>query len=166
MIAAVDVHYDEAHRVGHAAAVVFEKWEDAEPVGEFVADIDNVDAYIPGEFFRRELPCLLAVLAKIDAKLDVVIIDGYVRLNEKPGLGEHLFEALGRNVAVVGVAKTKFVGAPAIEVLRGGSKSSLYVSSIGVKAEETADCVARMHGSHRIPTLLKRVDRLARGLPE
>jgi deoxyribonuclease V len=162
MIAALDVHYDQATLRGRAAAIVFESWYDAEPVGEYLADVENVEPYVPGEFFRRELPCLLAVLSRIDLKLDVVVIDGYVRLNGKPGLGEHLFDVLGRKLPVIGVAKTRFVGAPAREILRGGSASPLFISSAGIGPDEAAECVARMHGAHRIPTLLKRVDRLAR----
>ena len=136
MIAAVDVHYDEAARRGRAAAVVFDAWEDGEAAGEYVAEVENVADYVPGEFYRRELPCLMAVMGKVEPKPDVV---------------------------VVGVAKTFFVGAPAREVLRGGSKMPLYVSAAGMEVEDAADSVARMHGGYRIPTMLKRVDRVARG---
>jgi deoxyribonuclease V len=162
MMAALDVHYDEPCNRGRAAAVVFAKWEDAGPAGEFLADVENIQPYVPGEFYRRELPCLLAVLSKIDRILDVVVIDGYVRLNDKPGLGEHLFDTLGRRIPVIGVAKTRFVGAPALEILRGRSKAPLYVSTAGIDAREAGELVSRMHGPHRIPTLLKRVDGLAR----
>jgi len=86
-----------------------------------------------------------------------------VRVKGKPGLGEYLFDALGGKIVVVGVAKTFFVGAPAREVLRGGSKLPLYVSAAGMDVEDAADSVARMHGGYRIPTMLKRVDRVARG---
>jgi hypothetical protein len=41
------------------------------------------------------------------------IVDGYVWLDDagKPGLGAHLYQALGGRVAVLGVAETKFRGA-------------------------------------------------------
>jgi deoxyribonuclease V len=60
------------------------------------------------------------------------------------------------------VAKTRFEGAPAIEVCRGRSTSPLFVTAVGVAPEEVAERVRSMHGAHRVPTLLKRVDRLAR----
>jgi len=39
----------------------------------------------------------------------------------------------------------------------------LYVTAAGMRLQEAADRIQRMHGPHRIPTLLKRVDTLARG---
>jgi deoxyribonuclease V len=162
-LTALDVHYDEACSRARAAAVVFSAWGDAEASGEHTAEVENVQPYVPGEFYRRELPCLMAVLAKIGRTPDVIVVDGYVRLGDKPGLGQHLFEGLGRRVAVVGVAKTRFHGAPAVEVLRGGSTSPLYVSAVGMELEDAVDGIKRMHGPHRMPTILKRVDRLARG---
>lgn len=94
--------------------------------------------------------------------IETAIIDGFVQLNERPGLGQHFYEQLERRVPVVGVAKTPFAGAAPVEVLRGHSKTPLYVTSIGMDPESAADHVRKMHGQYRIPTLLKRVDRLAR----
>ena len=59
MIAALDVHYDDHTLAGTGAAVVFARWGDAEPADEFTAVVENVQPYVPGEFFRRE-----ATLAK------------------------------------------------------------------------------------------------------
>jgi deoxyribonuclease V len=66
MIAALDVRYDEDALSGQAAAVIFERWDDAAPLAEYTAIFDGVAPYVPGQFFKRELPCLLAVLGKID----------------------------------------------------------------------------------------------------
>jgi deoxyribonuclease V len=123
--------------------------------------------YEPGEFYRRELPYLLQVLARIDHpdELGIVIVDGFVWLGpERPGLGARLHEALEGRVAVVGVAKTGFHGAPAQEVQRGASKKPLFVTAVGLEPQLAAAGVLSMHGEHRIPTLLKQVDRIARGL--
>jgi deoxyribonuclease V len=89
-------------------------------------------------------------------------VDGYVGLDGKPGLGRHLFDHLSQQVPVIGVAKTRCRGAPAIEVCRGSSQSPLYVSAVGTDVDGAAARVRRMHGPYRIPTLLKRVDRIAR----
>jgi deoxyribonuclease V len=162
MLACLDVNYRDPRAC--AAAVVFRDWNDAVATEERTVQIAEVQPYEPGQFYRRELPCLLAVLGTLPP-LETVIIDGYVWLDgmSKPGLGAHLYEALGRSSAVIGVAKTKFQGAEGVrEVLRGTSQKPLYVTAAGVAAEVAAERVQSMHGAHRIPTLLKRVDDLCR----
>ncbi|MDB5305585.1 MAG: hypothetical protein JWM97_3134 [Phycisphaerales bacterium] len=163
MLAALDVQYDDTRSLGTAAAVLFAHWDDMAAAAEYTAVVENIQPYVPGEFFRRELPCLLAVLGKIPQPLEALVVDGYVRLNEKPGLGWRLREHLPSGTAVIGVAKTRFHSAAAVEVLRGDSKSPLFVTSIVIDPQEAADRIRRMHGPHRIPTLLKRVDQLAKG---
>ncbi|HYH68074.1 MAG TPA: endonuclease V [Urbifossiella sp.] len=124
----------------------------------------TVADYEPGSFYRRELPCLLGVLA-LGPRPDVVVVDGYVWLaGDVPGLGAHLHAALGG--VVVGVAKTRFASAAAVEVCRGASRSPLFVTAAGAAAEVVAAWVAKMHGPYRVPTLLKRVDALARTAPQ
>ena len=94
----------------------------------------------------------------------MILVDGFVdTLPDHPGLGRRLYDALGKKVHVVGVAKSWFVGAQAIQVLRGSSKNPLYVTAAGMDAVDAADLVRQMHGRNRIPTILKRVDDLSRG---
>jgi deoxyribonuclease V len=162
MIAALDVHYDEIASSALAAAVVFQNWEDEEPLREYTVRCNGIAAYVPGQFFQRDLPCLLAVLGAIQEPINVVVIDGYVSLGDKPGLGIHLWEALQRQKAVVGVAKTRFHSASAVEVYRGLSKTPLFVTAVGMEVAEAATKVVTMSGSHRNPKLLKGVDQLAR----
>jgi deoxyribonuclease V len=155
----VDVDYRDDAAV--AAAVSFVAWGDAAATAEATLRLPGPAAgYVPGEFYRRELPPLLAILQKV-ATPQIVIVDGYVSLGDRPGLGRHLHEALG--VTVVGVAKTQFRGASgALPVLRGQSRRPLWVTAVGVAVEEAACGVAMMAGEARIPLLLRRVDRLAR----
>lgn len=169
MLACIDLHYaDEAAR---AACLVFSEWGSAEAVAEHVVDLPVGEPYVPGEFFRRELPGALRVLTEVAVPLDLVIVDGYVWLSgeeqdaeRRRGLGAHLWESLEKRVAVVGVAKNPFHGAEfAAHVLRGESKQPLYITSAGIARDEAAAQVRAMHGGFRLPTLLKRVDRLARG---
>jgi deoxyribonuclease V len=163
MIACVDVDYRPEEAL--AAAVLFDAWTDTAGWAERTEPIRPVAPYQPGQFFRRELPCLLAVLGKAPSPPDVVVIDGYVWLADesRPGLGAHLFEALGRTVPVIGVAKTAFQGATAARpVWRGVSRRPLYVSAAGMDVEGAARCIQAMHGAYRIPTLLRRVDQLCR----
>jgi deoxyribonuclease V len=162
VIAALDVHYLEQGGAA-AAGVLFDRWEDAAPAATRVSRIARVAAYQSGEFYARELPCLLAVLERIPEPLACVVVDGYVWLAPgRPGLGARLYEALGARVPVVGVAKTPFRGAVAIEVLRGQSRRPLRVNAAGMRAEDAAERIRRMHGAHRIPTLLAAADRACR----
>ena len=89
MIVALDVHYETAN----AAAVVFRDWPDAQASAEYVAPIHEVEEYVPGEFYKRELPCLLTVLEQVNEPISTVIVDGYVATPTKPGLGCELDEA-------------------------------------------------------------------------
>ena len=145
---------------------MFADWSDPAPAQTLAKAIAEVAPYEPGAFYKRELPCLLAVIGEIGAPLSVVVVDGYVWLSAdgRPGLGAHLHEALGSAVTVVGVAKTSFHGADfAEQVLRGDSGRPLYVTAAGVAPAIAAGWIQRMHGRHRVPTLLQRVDRLSRG---
>ena len=77
------------------------------------------------------------------------------------GLGRHLFEALGGRIRVVGVAKRAFAGGLGIPVQRGTSQQPLWVTATS-DPDGAAQSVAQMAGEHRIPMLLKAVDRSAR----
>jgi deoxyribonuclease V len=163
MIACVDVDYRGDHAV--VACVLFRDWLDPAPAAEWTHRVAPVAPYQPGQFYRRELPCLLAVLAPRLDEVGTVLVDGYVWLRDEhsPGLGAHLYEALGRKVAVIGVAKSCFQSAAAAKpVLRGGSKRPLFVTAAGLDLITAAACVRRMHGGYRIPTLLRRVDQCCR----
>ena len=45
----------------------------------------------PGQFYKRELPCILELLKQVNPLPNYIVIDGYVYLggDEKPGLGKH-----------------------------------------------------------------------------
>ena len=162
LIACVDVDYRDAGAV--AAGLWFRGWDAATVESQSVCTFIDVAEYEPGAFYRRELPCLLKLLAS-GPRADLVIVDGYVWLHEgTPGLGAHLHAAIGGKV--VGVAKTRFASATdAVAVCRGTSQSPLYVSAVGLSKEEAATHVQAMHGPYRVPTLLKQVDSLARTAP-
>ena len=160
MIVAFDVQYLEDGCA--AAAVLFSEYSDAAPTAEYTHFLSGTADYIPGEFYRRELPCILTLLKKIGEAPDEMIIDGYVMLGNRPGLGQHLFKAFNGKIPVIGVAKSKFKGACGNDIYRGGSIRPLYVTSAGVDLQKASERIRKMHGIHRIPTLLKRVDHLAR----
>lgn len=162
MIACVDVAYTDA--TAYAAGIIFRDWTDPNALKEHLVRLSHVHEYEPGQFFRRELPYLLAVLKALPP-VDVIVIDGYVWLGDgnKPGLGAYLYQALGERTPVVGVAKTKFRGArSASEVIRGRSTRPLFVTAAGMSLECAEEHIRSMHGPYRTPTLLKCVDNLCR----
>jgi deoxyribonuclease V len=161
MIACVDVHYRDTRSV--AAGIAFRGWLDESVVAECVITVSGIQPYKSGQFFERELPCLSAVLEKLPP-IDIVLIDGYVWLEKnRPGLGAHLYTALGGRIPVIGVAKTRYFRAENVqEIVRGKSKQPLYISAAGLSVMEAAEHVRSMHAPYRIPTLLNRVDRLSR----
>lgn len=161
MIACLDVAYLDSHAV--AAGVWLADWSDEIPASAATAIVSPVAEYEPGEFYRRELPCLLEVLA-LGPPARVVVVDGYATLGHgRPGLGARLFDAFESRVAVVGVAKTRYTSATeAVPVLRGTSRSPLFVTAVGMDVTAAAERIASMHGPYRLPTVLKLVDALAR----
>jgi deoxyribonuclease V len=163
VLVAVDVDYRTTETV--TACVGFRSWLDAAAVVELVTRVPGAAAaYQPGEFFRRELPPVLAAIRRLTVPPSTIVIDGYVWVGPgMPGLGARLHDALDRRIPVVGVAKRPFAGASdARAILRGASLEALYVTAIGTSPDDAASGVRAMHGPHRIPTLLKRADRLAR----
>jgi deoxyribonuclease V len=163
MIACTDVHYEQ--RFAIAACVLFRDWRVEHPLLERTERLEEPAPYEPGQFYRRELPGLLSVIRKLSEPPKVVIVDGYVWLGSEsyPGLGAHLREALGGTAAVIGVAKTLFKEGPAVRaVTHGKSVRPLYVTAAGMDVNEAAERIVQLHGDFRIPTLLKKVDRLSR----
>jgi deoxyribonuclease V len=167
MIACTDVHYTNTHAI--AACILFHDWSDTHPDLTITERVQDPAPYEPGRFYRRELPALLAVLSKFTLRPEIIIIDGYVWLGDwdHPGLGAHLHRTLGGGVAVIGVAKKLFLRGPAVQTIRRGTSARpLYVSAAGMDLNEAAARVIELHGEFRVPTLLKRVDRLCRGYPD
>jgi deoxyribonuclease V len=159
VICIVDVHY-EPDRV--TAAAVGAEWGDEVPTLEVVLRSKGPAAdYNPGAFYERELPYLLAILERMPP-VEVVVVDGYVWLGpDHPGLGWHLHRVRGG--PVIGVAKTAFAGAVSNDIIRGDSTKPLHITAIDFDATVAAERVRAMHGEHRIPTLVRRADALARG---
>lgn len=164
MIYAFDTYY--AGAVAKTVCVAFADWNDEVEVKVYDEVIAVPDEYESGAFYKRELPCLLSLLQKIDLQTgDVIVVDGYVTLSAtRNGLGAYLYKELGEKYAVVGVAKNKFVDDDANRrtVLRGDSIKALFVTALGVDVDVVAECIKGMHGEFRMPTLLKLMDQLSR----
>ena len=162
LFVAVDVHYLDDSQA-RAAVVAAHQSTFTQIAWTRTAMVAPGAPYHPGEFFRRELPALRAVIPAGN-ELALIVIDGYVDLDPagRPGLGAHVRAEYG--VPVIGVAKTAFRTAThAAQVLRGQSRKPLYVTSAGISGAEAARLVTEMAGEYRLPDALKLADRLARG---
>jgi deoxyribonuclease V len=165
VLACVDVDYRGDEGPAVASCVVFEDWKSRDSHEECVALIPEVAPYAAGQFYRRELPCILEVLDEVQSPLHAIIVDGHVLLDDAgtSGLGGHLHRALEARIPVIGVAKNpfgEFRGQR--QVLRGESHKPLFVTAAGIEIEVAAGGVRCMHGAHRIPSLLTRADQLCR----
>lgn len=160
--ACFDVYYYEDY--AKACCIVFEIKPLERIVSEYCERTESVAEYIPGEFYKRELPCLLKVYENIKEDIDLVIVDGFVCLgNGKKGLGAYMFEVLDGKIPVVGVAKTFFKGCTDyIKIYRGESNRPLYISSLGIGLNDSAKLIRNLNGKNRIPDVLKKVDQLTR----
>lgn len=107
-IAGVDVAYDDSDSTLFAAVVVLDaKTGKTLEIGKAVGKIGF--PYVPGLFAFRELPHLLAALATLETKPDLVICDGQgIAHPRRCGLATHL--GLLANVPTIGCGKTRHVG--------------------------------------------------------
>ncbi|MEZ0609898.1 endonuclease V [Fibrella sp. WM1] len=161
MILAVDAYYlDNTAKV---VGILVKDWTDPTPYLTESTIIHGINDYEPGAFYKRELPCLIKFLEKIDLSLvTIIVIDGFIFLDDtnKKGLGAYLYDYLTCSIPVIGVAKSSFLSAEtsAIKVWRRDSKNPLFVTAVGIELSQAAAHVRSMAGNYRIPTLLKTLD--------
>lgn len=162
-ILAIDVDYKDDKAV--VAGVLFNTWLSSVAETILLSKLENISAYVPGEFYKRELPCILKLLESNDSLPDCIIVDGYVFLDghSKAGLGKYLYDELNQKVIVIGVAKKAFDNiSDDYAIYRGASKKPLYVTVAGMDIMQAKELIMAMHGDFRIPTLLKLADQQCR----
>ncbi|MGQ3055508.1 MAG: endonuclease V [Roseateles sp.] len=160
---AVAVHFDGAQ--ANAAAVAFDAWDAAEATKMHVSRIAHVETAARGEIDLRQLPCVMQLLREHGLAPELILFEGFVHLDadEAPGLGQHLFNALGGKVPVVGVSKKSLPGLSAqVEVMREEEAPPLWVTCAGIDIGAAKARLRAMHGRKRVPTLMKLVARLAK----
>ncbi|MCU0450931.1 MAG: endonuclease V [Bernardetiaceae bacterium] len=165
MILAFDTYYFE--NKARTVCISFENWSDEANYQVDTEITEGVAEYQSGEFYKRELPCIVSLYSKIETKdVEAIIVDGYVYLNDsdKLGLGGHLYHQLNGRIPIIGVAKTNFATLENNKrhLLRGESRKPLYITAIGIDIEEATKLIGRMSGGYRIPTLLKLLDTLTK----
>lgn len=165
MIYAFDTYYYDDF--AKTICIAFKNWDSENEEAIYSENTAITSEYESGAFYKRELPCILSLLKKIDLKeSDIIIVDGYVTLNNdgKIGLGGYLYNALDNKIPVVGIAKNGFAAEDdkRREVFRGESKTPLFVTSQGIDVDEIKIALKNMSGAYRIPALLKKLDQLTR----
>ena len=176
---AIDAYYNNG--ICHVVGGIFDNWTDEHVLKFIYADVKVDSDYIPGEFYKRELPGILKLLEQIDLnEFDTIIVDGYVYLVEpdnveKPGLGMRLYWSLRdqnkpvKSFSIVGIAKSLYGENEEAynRCFRGNSKNPLYITtstdwvlglSPGDLAPDILDQIHNMSGEYRIPTIIKEVD--------
>lgn len=163
MIIIIDVDYGESEAC--VAGVFAEKTDSKESCGFLRLKVKDYGNYQSGQFYKRELPCIEAILEKVNSKvLDFIIIDGYADFGtERVSLGQAVYKMYG--IPIIGIAKKacKYCVLADTEVLRGNSHSPLFVTSYGISQEKAKDIVRCMNGENRLPYLVKLADSYARG---
>lgn len=162
---AFDTYYFEGK--AKTVCIEFNQWNQDKDYKVHSEIIDNIEDYIPGEFYRRELPCILSLLQKMNLEnIDAIVVDGYNYLDDdkKYGLGGHLYEKLNQKIPIIGVAKTNFasLNKDKKSLFRGDSLKPLFITSIGIDLDDAFKKVESMAGEFRFPTLLKELDRLTK----
>lgn len=164
MIIATDVDYKGD--TANAAGIVFKNWDDETSYKEYTIQVEKIKEYIPGQFYKREMPCLTKLINSVEEEITTIVVDGFVWLSDiyKKGLGAYLYQKLDKKIPVIGVAKKSFysLGENYREICRGESKSPLFITSAGIDLDLAAQNIRKMAGEHRLPTLLKRADSLCR----
>lgn len=165
MILAFDTYYFE--NKAKTVCIAFDNWTDEENYSVHTETIENIEEYKSGEFYKRELPCILSLLNKIEIKnIKTIVVDGYVYLDDdhKPGLGWYLYKQLKGQIPIIGVAKTNFatIEKNKRQLLRGKSIKPLYITSIGIEIDKATTLIENMKGPNRIPTLFKTLDILTK----
>ncbi|AEW85768.1 endonuclease V [Flavobacterium columnare] len=164
MILAIDVYY--VNNTAKSVGVLF-NWEDTEPTEIIIDTKEGIEEYVPGEFYKRELPCIEALLKKIPLeKIEIIIIDGHIYVDDslKYGLGGYVWELLDKKIPIIGVAKNAFhSNKSTVEpIYRGESKKPLYVSAIGIEIATAVIHLQNMYGDFRIPSILKELDTITK----
>ena len=181
-VAGIDVGFEAGGTTGRAAVVVL-SFPDLVPVEQVVVRRRVRFPYVPGYLSFREIPVVLAALARLRIKPDLLLCDGQGLAHPRRfGLACHLGVLTG--MPAIGCAKSRLIGEHgalaaakgASTVLRDGEEiigavvrtrrltKPLYVS-IGhrVSLPTAIDLVLRCTTIYRLPETTRAAHRLASG---
>jgi len=164
MVVIIDADYNEETRKGHVAGIVAKNILSEQEEYVITAFVTEIEDYIPGQFYRRELQSVDSIISQIEkGDIEMIVVDGYADSGtEEHALGTYVYEKY--NIPVIGIGKNKYDRCVLenLEVYRGKSKKPLYVTSKGMDNEQAKTLVKKMAGKFRIPYLVKYADNRAR----
>lgn len=150
-VAGVDVAYAKDETVLVASAVVLDATT-LEIVEAADAEAEVVFPYVPGLFSFRELPAIMAALARLRTRPDLVVCDGQGLAHPRRfGLACHL--GVLYDLPTLGCAKTRLVGeAEEPGTARGASADLVDGGEVVGRVLRTQDGVRPVYASvgHRI----------------
>lgn len=107
-VAGVDVGFPAGGRLAQAAVAVL-SFPELRPLAQSVAERPVDFPYLPGLLSFRELPVVLAALARLPALPDLLLVDGQGRAHPRRfGIACHL--GVLTDLPCIGVAKTRLIG--------------------------------------------------------
>ena len=158
----------------YSVGVVFNYWNSKKPDYILESTVSEFAPYIPGQFYKRELPGILSIIHQVNLnEFDTIILDGFTNLidsslNPLPGLGEKLDEELEitnrHGLSIIGVAKSLFGKSDTISLplYRGQAKTPLWISvSSGsdIDLATAKNYIKSMYGNSKLPDILKFLDK-------
>mgnify|MGYP003392982056 FL=1 len=125
IIAGVDVGYDTKRNLAHASIVTMSPI-DLKPLEQVEAFVPADFPYIPGLLSFREIPAILAALAKLKAVPDLLMVDGQgIAHYRRVGIAAHLGIIL--DMPSIGVAKSRLSGSFVMPGFNKGDYSPLMI---------------------------------------
>jgi deoxyribonuclease V len=122
-IAGVDVGYDNALGLAQASVVVV-SLDTMQPLEQVQAFMPAEFPYITGLLSFRELPVLIAALARLKTMPDLLMVDGQgIAHPRRLGIASHL--GVWLDMPTIGVAKSRLVGKFETPALAKGSQTPL-----------------------------------------
>lgn len=125
VIAGVDVGYDNVRGLARAAVVTL-SMADMEPIEQVCATVPVAFPYVPGLLSFREIPAILAALARLQHAPDIFMVDGHgIAHPRRMGIAAHLGVLL--DMPGFGVAKSRLAGRFEMPGPKKGDTSALMI---------------------------------------